>query len=175
MAASRATVAPRRPPRQGRSGRYFGALPHDRQRRGGNRSAPAHFVAPMHDFEPSVAMLDDGGTALHPVSAIDVADAEIVANRGVMDVATDHAVGRVMARGVRERALELADIAHGVLDLQLGPLRQRPIGKAKPPAQRAEKAVDRDRDVVGLASKYLASVAIRLHRLEFKKCPSQRH
>jgi hypothetical protein len=54
-------------------------------------------------------------------------------------------------------------------------LRQRPIGKAKPPAQRVEKAVDRDRDVVGLASKYLASVAIRLHRLEFKKCLSQRH
>src|SRR5262245_63124757 len=128
MAASRATVAPRRPPRQGRSRGYFAALPCDSHRRGSDRAAVAHFVGPMHDFEPSVAMLDHGGTALHPVAAIDVADAEIVANRGVMDVAADHAVGCVVAGGVRERALELADIVHGVLDLQLGPLRSRPIG-----------------------------------------------
>src|SRR5262245_46106948 len=94
----------------------------------GRQSGLAHFVGPMHDFEPSVAMLDHGGTALHPVAAIDVTDAEIVANRGVMDVAADHAVGCVVARGVRERALELADIVDGVLDLQLGPLRSRPIG-----------------------------------------------
>src|SRR5262245_57168867 len=60
MAASRATVAPRRPPRQGRLRRYFAALPRDRQRRGGDRAALAHFVGPMHDFEASVAMLDHG-------------------------------------------------------------------------------------------------------------------
>src|SRR5262245_65470516 len=104
MAASRATVAPRRPPRQGRLRRYFAALLRDRQRRGGNQAALAHFVGPRHDFEPSVAMLDHGGTTLHPVATIDVTDAEIVANRGVMNVAADHAVGRVVARGGRERA-----------------------------------------------------------------------
>ena len=117
----------------------------------------------MHDFELSVAMLDHGGTALHPVAAIDVADAEIVANRSVMDVAADHAIGRVMARGVCERALELADIVHGVLDLQLGPLGQRPIGKAEPSAQGVEKPVNRDRDVVGLAAEQREPARLRDH------------
>src|SRR5262245_50979373 len=100
------------------SRRYFAALPCPRQRRGGD--GPAHFVGPMHDFEPSIAMLDHGSTALHPVAAIEVADAEIVADRGVMDVAADHAVGGAVARRVRERAFKLADIVHRILDLQLG-------------------------------------------------------
>ena len=41
---------------------------------------------------------------------------------------------------------------HRVLDLQLGPLRERPVGKSQPPAQRVEHAVGRDREVVGLVA-----------------------
>ena len=66
-------------------------------------------------------MLADRRAALHPVAAVDVAHAEIVVDRGVVDVAADDAVGVVALRLVGQRLLELADEVDRVLDLQLGP------------------------------------------------------
>ena len=40
---------------------------------------------PGDDLEASVAMLADRGAAFHPVAAIDVAQPELVVDRGVMD------------------------------------------------------------------------------------------
>src|SRR5215472_15537531 len=79
---------------------------------------------PPHDLELSVEMLDYRGAALDPVAAIDVAQAEIVADHGVMDVAADDAVEAAPPGFRGERALVFADEGHGVLDLQLGPFRQ---------------------------------------------------
>src|SRR5262249_29487879 len=60
---------------------------------------------PPHDLELSVEMLDNRGAALDPVAAIDVAQAEIVADHGVMDVAADDAVEAAPPPGFRgERA-----------------------------------------------------------------------
>src|SRR5262249_60504197 len=47
---------------------------------------------PPHDLELSVEMLDHRGAAFDPVAAIDVAQAEIVADHGVMEVAANDAV-----------------------------------------------------------------------------------
>ena len=97
-------------------------------------------------------MLGDRGAALDPVAAIDIADAEILVDRRVMDVAADDAVDAAALRLGSQRLLEGADIVHCVLDLVLRPLRQRPIGEAKPPAQCVEVAVDEDGEVVGLVA-----------------------
>src|SRR5262249_24824617 len=58
--------------------RHRRELPLARQRAGAD---------PPHDLELPVEMLDHRGAALDPVAAIDVAQAEIVADHGVMDVA----------------------------------------------------------------------------------------
>ena len=107
---------------------------------------------PGDDLETAVVVLDHRGAAFHPVAAIDVADAVIVVDDGVMDVTADDAVGGVPTRLGHQRLLELADEVHRVLDLQLGPLRQRPVGEAQPAAQRVEHAVGDDGEVVGLVA-----------------------
>ena len=117
-------------------------------RRLGERPLIAGFE-PGDDLEPAVVMLGDRGAALHPVAAIDVADAEIVVDHGMVDVAADDAVDMAALRLGGQRLLERADIVHGVLDLVLRPLRQRPVGKAEPAAQSVEIAVHQDGKVVG--------------------------
>src|SRR5262249_57152052 len=47
---------------------------------------------PPHDLELPVEVLDHRGAAFDPVAAIDVAQAEIVADHGMMDVAADDPV-----------------------------------------------------------------------------------
>ncbi len=53
---------------------------------------------PGDDLEPAVVVLDERRAALDPVAAIHVADAVLVADGGVVDVAADHAVGAVPPR-----------------------------------------------------------------------------
>src|SRR5262245_45801078 len=84
-------------------------------------------IGPGDDLEMAVVMLDQRRAALHPVAAVHVADACLVADHGVVDVAADHTVGVMAPCLGRERLLERADIVDGVLDLLLRPLRQRPI------------------------------------------------
>src|SRR5262249_47183023 len=106
-----------------------------------------------HDVELAVEMVDHRGAALDPVAAINVAQAKIVADHGVMDVAANDAVEAAPPPGFRgERALVFADEGHGVLDLQLGPFRQRPIGQAERAPDRVEVGVDEDREIVGIAA-----------------------
>ena len=66
-------------------------------------------ACPGDDLETAIDVLGNGRAAFHPVAAIDVADAEIVADAGVMDVAADHAVDGVALRFRNERALVFAD------------------------------------------------------------------
>ena len=67
-------------------------------------------------------MLGHRGAAFDPVAAIDVADAEIVMDDGVMDVAADHAVDAVALRFGGEPLLERADVIDRIFDFMLGPL-----------------------------------------------------
>src|SRR5215475_9770942 len=128
-------------------------------RRGGERRREVLLVRqrptpdPPHDLELSVEMLDHRGAAFDPVAAIDVAQAEIVADHGMMDVAADDPVETAPPPGFRgERALVLPDESHRVLDFQLGPFGQRPIGQTKRAPDRIEIGVDEDREIVGIAA-----------------------
>ena len=124
------------------------------------------FGEPADDFHPPVMVLHYRRAAFHPVPAIDVADAEIVVDRGVMDVAADDALG-VMLPGIGgQRALVFADIGHRVLHLQLRPLRERPISEPEHAADVVEDAVDEDRRVVGLVAEQREPARLRHDQVE---------
>ena len=54
----------------------------------------------------AVFVLGERGAAFHPVAAVHVADAVLVADGGVVDVAADHAVGAVTPRLGGQRLFE---------------------------------------------------------------------
>src|SRR5262249_31182148 len=117
-----------------------------------NNGRPQHRIGPGDDLEPAVLMLHERGAAFHPVAAVHVADALLVADGGVMDVAADHALGAVTPRLGCERRLERADIVDRVLDLLLGPLRQRPVAHTEHAAEEVHQTVHLDRKIVGLVT-----------------------
>ena len=130
------------------------------------RNRPAHRIGPGDDLETAVLVLDQRGAAFHPVAAVHVANAVLVADGGVVDMAADHAVGAVPPRLGGERLLEGADVVHGVLDLQLGPLRQRPIGHAEHAAEEVDQPVHLDREVVGLVAEMGEPARVLHHEIE---------
>src|SRR5579863_17534 len=104
---------------------------------------------PGDDFEAAVGMFGQSRAALDPVPAIHVADAELVVDDGVVDVAAINAVDIAALRFGGQRLLKGADIIHRVLDLVFGPLRQRPIGETKLAADEVEITVDQNGEIVG--------------------------
>ena len=139
-------------------------------RRAPRRGEPARGavarIGPGDDLETAVLVLGERGAALDPVAAIHVADAVLVADGGVVDVAADHAVGAVTPRFARQRLFERADIVHGVLDLQLRPLRQRPVGHAEHAAEEVDEAVHLDREIVGLVAEMGEPARVLHHEVE---------
>jgi hypothetical protein len=113
-----------------------------------------------------VFVLGKRGAALHPVAAVHINDTMLVANGGVMDVAADHAFGTVTPRLGCKRPFEGADIIHGVLDLQLRPLRQRPIGHAEPSPEHIDEAIHPDREIVGLVAEMREPARVLHHEVE---------
>jgi hypothetical protein len=105
-------------------------------------------LEPGKNLKAPVAMLGQRRAALDPIAAVHVADAEIVMDHGVMDVAANDAVNIAALRLRGERLFECTDIVDGILDLALCPLRQRPIRKAEPAANRVEVAIDQDGEIV---------------------------
>ena len=114
----------------------------------------------------AVLVLGERGAALDPVAAIHVADAVLVADGGVVDVAADHAVGAVTPRLAGQRLFERADIVDGVLDLQLGPLRQRPIGHAEHAPEEVDEPVHLDREIIGLVAEMGEPARVLHHEVE---------
>ena len=83
-----------------------------------------------------------------------------------MDVAADHAVDAGAPRLAGQRLFERADEIHRVLHLQLGPLRQRPIGNAEQPPQRVDEAIELDRKVIGLVAEMREPARVLHHEVE---------
>ena len=111
-------------------------------------------------------MLGQRRAALDPVAAIHVADAEIVVDDGVVNMAADHPVDAQALGFGGQRLFERADIVHRVLDLALRPLRQRPVGKAETAANGVEVAVDQDREIVGGVAKQREPAGVLDHHVE---------
>lgn len=94
-------------------------------------------------------VLDEGGTAFDPIAGVDIGQALDLAMRGVVDMPADHAIGMVPARLGGEAGLELADIVDRVLDLELGPGRERPMRQVQPAAHLVDDGVAGERGRVG--------------------------
>ena len=77
---------------------------------GGQKRAHGVSLGPGDDLESAVRVLGDRRAALDPVAAIDVADAELVVDLGVVDVAADDAVDAAAVRLGGQRLLEVADV-----------------------------------------------------------------
>src|SRR5262249_5350577 len=90
-----------------------------------NGPGPIHGTASPPDLALPVEVPAPRGAPFAPVPAMDVAQAEIVADHGMMDVAADAPVEAAPPPGFRrERALVLPDEGHRVLDFQLRPFGQ---------------------------------------------------
>ena len=69
-------------------------------------------------------------------------DVAEVLDRRMMDVAADHAVDLGAPRLLGQHVLERADEVDRLLDLHLGPGRERPVGQAEQPAHPRHQPVD---------------------------------
>src|SRR5262245_10271822 len=110
-------------------------------------------LGPSHDLEPSIEILDQCGAAFDPVATIDVAHSEILADYGVVDVsANDSVEGATPPSFGGERPLVLSDEGDRILDFQLRPFRERPVGQTKNASDLIEIGVDPNREIVGIAA-----------------------
>src|SRR4029077_10379767 len=123
-------------------------------------------VRPGYEFKSAIGMLCDRRAAFNPISAIDIPDAELVVNSGVMDVAADHALGRMTLCLRNQSLLVFADVAHRVLDLQLGPLRQRPVAEAQLSAHLIEHAVHQEGEIVNIAAEPCERARLRHNQIK---------
>ena len=122
---------------EGEVGRQHGELPLGR---------------PLDDLEPAVAMLDQGGAALHPVAIVAVEDAVDDLDLGLVDVAAHHAVEAAALGFLRHRMLEVADELDRVLDPRLQERRQRPVRIAERDARAVVPVIDLQAPGIGMVA-----------------------
>ena len=77
-----------------------------------------------------------------PITVVAIQNAVDGADLRLVNVAAHHSVDAAAASFVRQRNLEIGDIAHRILDLVLEELRQRPVRKAQPRTHRVEPAIE---------------------------------
>src|SRR5260221_1264967 len=105
-------------------------------------------LLPVDDPEFAAVELHQRGEALDPIAVVAVEDSADVADLGLVDVAAHHAVEAAAARLLRERRLEVADVADRVLHALLEELRERPAGQAQLRARAVEPPVQLEREHV---------------------------
>ena len=106
-------------------------------------------LAAVDDLEPAIVVLDERGERLHPVAIVAIKHAIDVTDLGVVDMPAHHAIGPAPPGLARHRHLEVADVAHGTLDLELEVARQAPVGQPQARTQVVEPAVHLQRELVG--------------------------
>ena len=97
----------------------------------------------------AVVVLDHQRAGFDEVAGVDVSDAVDLADDRVMDMAADDPVDAAALGFAGKLALERADEIDRVLDLELGPGRERPIGQAERPPRRVEMRVDEEGASIG--------------------------
>ncbi|KAF1857770.1 hypothetical protein Lal_00041159 [Lupinus albus] len=120
----------------------------------------------MDHLDPAVVMLDDAGAGFHPVAGVEVAQVADGAVGRVVDVAADHPLRPPAAGLLGQDLLELADEADGVLHLQLGPGRERPVGQAQTAAEAVEDRVQPQGQGVGPVAEMGEPALVAHHHVE---------
>src|SRR5262245_54331674 len=93
-------------------------------------------------------MLGDRAASFHEIPCVYIKYAADVAYGGMMDMPANDAIGMVAPRRFRQGRLEGSDEIHRIFNLELGPLRQRPIGKTECPARLVKPKIRPKRHVV---------------------------
>src|SRR5213593_848234 len=112
------------------------------RRRGNGGGAASGDLLPMQDRELTVLAFHERGEALDPVPVIAIENAANRSDLGLVDVPAHHAIDAAATRFLRQRDLEIGDVAHRILHLVLEELRQRPVWEAEPCTGRVEPAVE---------------------------------
>src|SRR5262245_53737858 len=89
-------------------------------------------VSPGQNLEAAVVVLGDRGATFDPVAAVEIAHAKVLMDSSVMDMPADNALHAMAFRLGDQGLLEIANVVDRVLDLQLHPLRERPVRKTEP-------------------------------------------
>jgi len=124
-------------------------------------------MGPGDDLEPPVVALGDRRAAFHPVATVDVAKPVIVVHRGRMNMTADHPVSLMMFSLGCQRLFERADVVDGILDLQLCPFRQRPIGRAEHTAEGVEDPIGGECKFIGLVAEQCEPTRLGHHKVEY--------
>ena len=103
----------------------------------------------MEDLEPAVQVLHQGAAAFHPVAVIAVEHALDGADLGVVDVPADDALQAAPPRLAGHCGLEVTDIAHRALDLELEVARKTPVREPEAGTGDVEPAIDAQGEFVG--------------------------
>src|SRR5258708_14855583 len=90
-------------------------------------------LLPVDDPEFAAVELHQRGEALDPIAVVAVEDSADVADLGLVDVAAHHAVEAAAARLLRERRLEITDVADPVLPPLLDSPPPPPLRPSPPP------------------------------------------
>src|SRR5258706_4281868 len=106
-------------------------------------------LLPVDDPEFAAFELHQRGEAFHPVAVVAVEDPADVADLRLVDVSAHDALEAALARFLRERRLEVADVVDGVLHALLQELRERPVRQAEVRARAVEPLVQLEREHVG--------------------------
>jgi hypothetical protein len=102
----------------------------------------------VEESDVAVEILDEGGAALHPVAAVQVLHAAHAPDFRAVDVAADHAVDALLAGELRHGVLEVRDVAHGGLGLELEVRGDRPVAEAAAPPHPVQVQVQVEDPVV---------------------------
>ena len=101
-------------------------------------------AGPADDLETAIMVLEDTGARLDPIAGVDVAHAEHVAVRGVVNMAANNTLCLMTLSFGREVLFEVTDVIHDLLDLTLCPRRQRPVVKPEAASRHVEIGVARE-------------------------------
>ena len=85
---------------------------------------PPHLTAPVDDLQAPIGVFDQGRKAFDPVAIVAVQNPTNVPHFGMVDVSTHHPIGAPLSRLAGQCLLEVIQVTHGPLDLELQVLRE---------------------------------------------------
>src|SRR3990167_942064 len=112
-------------------------------------------MSPFDEFKPTVQMFDNGGTTVHPVSAVNIKQPAHFLDGGTMDVATHHTIQAAFAHCMDDGILEIVDKTDRRFNLALGIARQRPVSANMQGASHPRQpGIGPDQQIVGDIAEY---------------------
>src|SRR5439155_4695861 len=106
-------------------------------------------TGPVENLKTAIQVLYQGRAAFDPVAIVAIENGIEPADFRLVDVTADDAIHAAPTRLLRDRRLEIIDIAQRVLDPALDVGRKRPIGVAEAPAPEVVPMVDGQEQGVG--------------------------